>query len=95
MYGSTQVRFYAEQITDRMIRAVFDLLFTMCHLIASISPYHTLLVPHITTQRERGHREKQLEMKKDSENPINLIYRTIKRKKKTSDGKPRHNARCF
>ncbi|TNN72394.1 hypothetical protein EYF80_017320 [Liparis tanakae] len=46
-------------------------------------------------ERERGHRERQLEVKKDSENAMNLIYRTVRRKKKTSGGKPRHNDRCF
>lgn len=60
--------FYAERMMEWMIRAVFDLLFTLCHLIASISPYHTLLVPHITVHGERGRRkkvekEKKLEMK--------------------------------
>lgn len=43
---------------EQTIRAVFDLLFMMCHLIASISPYRTLLVPHITVQGERGCRRK-------------------------------------
>ena len=49
--------FYAERVMEWMIRAVFDLLFTMCHLIASISPYHTLLVPLITVQEWEGSRE--------------------------------------
>lgn len=42
----------------------------MCHLIATTSPYHTLLVPHNTVQGERGQekkgereRERDLEIK--------------------------------
>lgn len=46
-----------------MIRAVFDLLFMMCHLIASTFPYRTLLVPHITVQGERGGEVKEQDRK--------------------------------
>ena len=50
--------FYAERMMEWKIKAVFDLLFMMCHLIASISPYHTVLVPHITIEGERSPRKK-------------------------------------
>lgn len=67
------------------IRAVFDLLFMMCHLIASTSPYHTLLLPHITVQNERGSQEESgrernkysrdggVEVGARQENPLNPI----------------------
>lgn len=42
---------------SRTIRAAFDLLFMMCHLIASISPYRTLLVPLYQSTRCEGSQE--------------------------------------
>ena len=56
--------FYAERMMEWRIRAVFDL-FTMCHPIASISPYRTLLVPHIALKGERGRRKKVEEKDKN------------------------------
>lgn len=64
MYVSVTFFFNAEMMEWR-IRAVFDLLFTMCHLIASISAYHTLLVPHIALKGERGRRKKVEEKDKN------------------------------
>lgn len=81
------------------IRAVFDLLFMMCHLIASISPYLTVLVPHITVEGERGCTQKEGKKERKNggvvavmvgprwENPMNPIYTTDDREKRTGERK--------
>ncbi len=56
--------FCAERTMEWMIRAVFDLLFMMCHLIASVSPYHILLMRHIIARGE-GLQEENRRKRKD------------------------------
>lgn len=85
---------------SRTIRAAFDLLFMMCHLIASISPYRTLLVPlYHSMGWERSQEESRRERWKktnwrlswggwggtEPENPMNPINRTDDRKKRTRE----------
>lgn len=49
--------FYAECVMER-IRALFDPVFMMCHLIGCIFPCHALLVPPIIVHGARNRRKK-------------------------------------